>query len=107
MGNNFSFPIKDDTNSLSRKAIKRKALDQALDQLQYNFKKKKHSNKGVIAHSDELIKCTHCRKNIRIDLMENHFITHVENCNICNNYVLKSVIKTHIKGHHLQIQELL
>ena len=107
MGNNFNFPIDDDQNISSRKAIKRKALDQALDQLQFIFKKKRQSNKGAFAYSDELIKCTHCRKNIRIDLMENHFITHVENCNICNNYVLKSIIKTHIEGHHLQIQELL
>ena len=110
MGNNFTFPIDVDPNISSRKAIKRKALDQALDQLQYNFKKKKHSNKGVIAYSDELIKCVHCIEEIRIDLMEKHLLIHVEYCDICNNYVLKSKIKTHMKEHdagiHLLIQDL-
>ena len=106
MGNNFTFPIDVDPNISSRKAIKRKTLDQALDQLQFNFKKKKQSNKGVLAYSDELIKCVHCTKKIRIDLMENHLLTHVAYCDICNDYVLKSIIETHIE-HHLQVQDLL
>ena len=127
MGNNFSFPIEDDTNSLSRKAIKRKALDQALDQFQFKSKKKKQSNKGVTVHDFELIKCVYCSNKIRIDLMENHLsihftecqycnmaflssdvasleshilLTHFKYCDICNSYVLKSKIKLHIKRHN-------
>ena len=127
MGNKFTLPIEDNTYSLSRKAIKRKALDQALDQLQFNFKKKTQSNKGVIVHNVELIKCVYCSKRIRIDLMDNHLsihftecqyckglflksdvasleshilMTHFKYCDIWNNYVLKSKIKPHIDGHN-------
>ena len=127
MGNNFTYPIEDTTNNLSRKALKRKALDQTLDQLQHNFKKKKQSNKGVIVHDDELIKCVYCSNKIRIDLMDSHLsihftecqyckltflisdvasleshilTTHFKYCDICNNYVLKSKIKPHITRHY-------
>ena len=95
--------VEDDTNISSRKAIKCKALDQALDQLQFIFKKKKQSNKGVIVHDVELIMCAHCTKKIRIDLMENHLLIHFKYCDICNNYVLKSRIKPHIKGHTFNV----
>ena len=105
MGNKFTLPIEDNTYSLSRKAIKRKALDQALDQLQFNFKKKKQSNKGVIVHNFELIKCVYCSKRIRIDLMDNHLSIHFTECQYCKGLFLKSDVaslESHILMTHFK-----